>query len=112
CSTVLKAKVSLLFPQNSSAAGGVSRERKRGKPLKESSELKPVAKKPATQAKVPFEKGFSPMDWVKLTRTHPDLAGRSPRMEEMPESVRSSLGHSKSTKGSSNSDALLRWKCK
>ncbi|XP_021739914.1 cytochrome b5 domain-containing protein RLF-like [Chenopodium quinoa] len=97
------------------------------------------------------------MDWVKLTRTHPDLAGlngqsnrrlipmsevkqhqsegtmwtvvhgrvyntspymkfhpggRSPRMEEMPESVRSSLGHSKSTKGSSNSEVLLRWKCK
>ncbi|KAL5196543.1 hypothetical protein ABZP36_000055 [Zizania latifolia] len=31
-------------------------------------------KKPATRAKVPFEKGFSQMDWLKLTRTHPDLA--------------------------------------
>ncbi|CAA0808912.1 Cytochrome b5 domain-containing protein RLF [Striga hermonthica] len=25
--------------------------------------------------KVPFEKGYSQMDWLKLTRTHPDLAG-------------------------------------
>ncbi|KAG8100251.1 hypothetical protein GUJ93_ZPchr0013g37870 [Zizania palustris] len=33
------------------------------------------AKKPATRAKVPFEKGFSQMDWLKLTHTHPDLAG-------------------------------------
>ncbi|CAN6696974.1 unnamed protein product [Malus baccata var. baccata] len=31
--------------------------------------------KPATRAKVPFEKGYSQMDWLKLTRTHPDLAG-------------------------------------
>ncbi|KQJ83301.1 cytochrome b5 domain-containing protein RLF [Brachypodium distachyon] len=37
-------------------------------------EPKPT-KKPAARAKVPFEKGFSPMDWLKLTRTHPDLAG-------------------------------------
>jgi len=36
---------------------------------------KPV-KKSAVRAKVPFEKGFSPMDWLKLTRTHPDLAGK------------------------------------
>lgn len=28
-----------------------------------------------SRAKVPFEKGYSPMDWLKLTRTHPDLAG-------------------------------------
>lgn len=34
-----------------------------------------VARKPAPRAKVPFEKGYSPMDWLKLTRTHPDLAG-------------------------------------
>jgi cytochrome-b5 reductase len=26
---------------------------------------------------VPFEKGYSQMDWLRLTRTHPDLAGRS-----------------------------------
>lgn len=32
-------------------------------------------KKPAARAKVPFEKGYSQMDWLKLTRTHPDLAG-------------------------------------
>ncbi|KAH7527876.1 hypothetical protein FEM48_Zijuj05G0013000 [Ziziphus jujuba var. spinosa] len=33
------------------------------------------AVKPAPRAKVPFEKGYSQMDWLKLTRTHPDLAG-------------------------------------
>ncbi|CAK8575453.1 unnamed protein product [Lathyrus sativus] len=32
-------------------------------------------KKPTVRAKVPFEKGYSQMDWLKLTRTHPDLAG-------------------------------------
>ncbi|KAF6156105.1 hypothetical protein GIB67_024075 [Kingdonia uniflora] len=32
-------------------------------------------KKPAIRAKVPFEIGCSPMDWLKLTRKHPDLAG-------------------------------------
>lgn len=31
--------------------------------------------KPVSRAKVPFEKGYSQMDWLKLTRTHPDLAG-------------------------------------
>ncbi|OIV99678.1 hypothetical protein TanjilG_17488 [Lupinus angustifolius] len=31
--------------------------------------------KPKARAKVPFEKGYSQMDWLKLTRTHPDLAG-------------------------------------
>ncbi|KAF8115733.1 hypothetical protein N665_0025s0190 [Sinapis alba] len=34
----------------------------------------PSAKKPITRTKVPFEKGYSQMDWLKLTRTHPDLA--------------------------------------
>ena len=34
-----------------------------------------LLKKPAPRAKVPFEKGYSQMDWVKLTQTHPDLAG-------------------------------------
>ncbi|KAB1209645.1 Callose synthase 7, partial [Morella rubra] len=34
-----------------------------------------VARKPRPRAKVPFEKGYSQMDWLKLTRTHPDLAG-------------------------------------
>ncbi|URE32719.1 Cytochrome b5-like Heme/Steroid binding domain [Musa troglodytarum] len=32
-------------------------------------------KKPVVRTKVPFEKGYSQMDWLKLTRTHPDLAG-------------------------------------
>lgn len=37
---------------------------------------KPMAmKKPTVRAKVPFEKGYSQMDWFKLTRTQPDLAG-------------------------------------
>ncbi|XP_006657577.1 cytochrome b5 domain-containing protein RLF [Oryza brachyantha] len=39
-----------------------------------SSQPKP-SKKPSVRAKVPFEKGYSQMDWLKLTRTHPDLAG-------------------------------------
>ncbi|TVU02026.1 hypothetical protein EJB05_52495 [Eragrostis curvula] len=39
------------------------------------SQPKPSLKKPAARAKVPFEKGYSQMDWLKLTRTHPDLAG-------------------------------------
>uniref|UniRef100_A0A1J3DDM6 Cytochrome b5 domain-containing protein RLF n=1 Tax=Noccaea caerulescens TaxID=107243 RepID=A0A1J3DDM6_NOCCA len=44
------------------------------KQSKESSEsLK--TRKPITRTKVPFEKGYSQMDWLKLTRTHPDLAG-------------------------------------
>jgi len=39
------------------------------------SEQKSSVKKPTVRAKVPFEKGYSQMDWLKLTRTHPDLAG-------------------------------------
>ncbi|CAI8611601.1 unnamed protein product [Vicia faba] len=38
-------------------------------------EQKNSMKKPTVRAKVPFEKGYSQMDWLKLTRTHPDLAG-------------------------------------
>ncbi|KAF9665703.1 hypothetical protein SADUNF_Sadunf16G0151200 [Salix dunnii] len=38
-------------------------------------EKKVSARKPVARSKVPFEKGFSQMDWLKLTRTHPDLAG-------------------------------------
>ncbi|KAK1401148.1 Reduced lateral root formation [Heracleum sosnowskyi] len=40
-----------------------------------SQEPKTVVKKPVPRAKVPFEKGYSQMDWLKITRTHPDLAG-------------------------------------
>lgn len=36
---------------------------------------KSSARKPAARTKVPFEKGYSQMDWLKLTQTHPDLAG-------------------------------------
>ncbi|KAM0942519.1 putative cytochrome-b5 reductase [Dioscorea sansibarensis] len=38
-------------------------------------EQKLAAKKPIIRTKVPFEKGYSQMDWLKLTRTEPDLAG-------------------------------------
>ena len=43
-----------------------------------SSEMILKARKPITRTKVPFEKGYSQMDWLKLTRTHPDLAGKRP----------------------------------
>lgn len=33
------------------------------------------AKRPTCRAKVPFEIGYTHMDWLKVTRTHPDLAG-------------------------------------
>ncbi|XP_042004119.1 cytochrome b5 domain-containing protein RLF-like [Salvia splendens] len=46
-----------------------------GSSAKASVELKAPSRKPATRNKVPFEKGYSQMDWLKLTRTHPDLAG-------------------------------------
>ncbi|KAL6327846.1 hypothetical protein AAG906_026520 [Vitis piasezkii] len=36
---------------------------------------KSATRKPVARAKVPFEKGYSQMDWLKLTQTHPDLAG-------------------------------------
>ncbi|RLN16485.1 cytochrome b5 domain-containing protein RLF-like [Panicum miliaceum] len=39
------------------------------------SQGEPSSKKPVARAKVPFEKGYSQMNWLKLTRTHPDLAG-------------------------------------
>ncbi|KAK3223929.1 hypothetical protein Dsin_010954 [Dipteronia sinensis] len=39
------------------------------------SPVKNSARKPASRAKVPFEKGYSQVDWLKLTRAHPDLAG-------------------------------------
>ncbi|CAN8298891.1 unnamed protein product [Cochlearia groenlandica] len=45
------------------------------KPKESSEDLKIPARKPITRTKVPFEKGYSQMDWLKLTRTHPDLAG-------------------------------------
>ncbi|KAJ0233906.1 Cytochrome b5 domain-containing protein RLF [Hirschfeldia incana] len=46
------------------------------KPSNESSSSEILkARKPITRTKVPFEKGYSQMDWLKLTRTHPDLAG-------------------------------------
>ncbi|PSS09978.1 Cytochrome b5 domain-containing protein [Actinidia chinensis var. chinensis] len=46
-----------------------------GKSVNSSQQQKAPARKPAPRAKVPFEKGYSQMDWLKLSRTHPDLAG-------------------------------------
>ncbi|KAL2461229.1 Cytochrome b5 domain-containing protein RLF [Abeliophyllum distichum] len=46
-----------------------------GGSVKASQAQKTPSKKPVQRAKVPFEKGYSQMDWLKLTRTHPDLAG-------------------------------------
>ncbi|KAM7265919.1 hypothetical protein ACFE04_003602 [Oxalis oulophora] len=42
---------------------------------KEAPKDKQQKRKPVARAKVPFEIGHSQMDWMKLTRTHPDLAG-------------------------------------
>ncbi|XP_064982579.1 cytochrome b5 domain-containing protein RLF-like [Musa acuminata AAA Group] len=54
-------------------------KRKTQKPDGEADDLaqkqKAKVKKPVGRTKVPFEKGYSQMDWLKLTRTHPDLAG-------------------------------------
>lgn len=36
---------------------------------------KTAVKKQTSRAKVPFQIGYSHMDWLKITRTHPDLAG-------------------------------------
>ena len=33
------------------------------------------AKPPRRPGKVPLEKGYSQMDWLRLCRTHPDVAG-------------------------------------
>nr|XP_043610394.1 cytochrome b5 domain-containing protein RLF [Erigeron canadensis]XP_043610395.1 cytochrome b5 domain-containing protein RLF [Erigeron canadensis] len=46
-----------------------------GSSVSNSQGTKNVVKKPASRAKVPFQIGYSHMDWLKLTRTHPDLAG-------------------------------------
>ncbi|KAJ1688524.1 hypothetical protein LUZ63_019914 [Rhynchospora breviuscula] len=59
-------KVDLVKPVSSSSGTGESGDA--------ATEKKPLQKKIA-RAKVPFEKGYSQMDWLKLTHTHPDLAG-------------------------------------
>ncbi|KAG8391221.1 hypothetical protein BUALT_Bualt01G0165200 [Buddleja alternifolia] len=46
-----------------------------GSSNKSSPDAKTAVRKSAPRTKVPFEKGYSQMDWLKLTRTHPDLAG-------------------------------------
>ncbi|XWS32517.1 hypothetical protein CRYUN_Cryun23aG0164900 [Craigia yunnanensis] len=46
-----------------------------GSPAKSAEKQKNSTRKPAPRTKVPFEKGYSQMDWLKLTQMHPDLAG-------------------------------------
>ncbi|MBA0655913.1 hypothetical protein Goklo_008334 [Gossypium klotzschianum] len=46
-----------------------------GAPAMKSEKARSSTRKSAPRAKVPFEKGYSQMDWLKLTQTHPDLAG-------------------------------------
>ncbi|XP_051123859.1 cytochrome b5 domain-containing protein RLF [Andrographis paniculata] len=66
---------------DASSRKGVDQRAKQGSPEgtgsanKASPEPKVSTKKPVPRAKVPFEKGYSQMDWLKLTRTHTDLAG-------------------------------------
>ncbi|CAI0410049.1 unnamed protein product [Linum tenue] len=55
-----------LSPQVASGNGDTSAK---------STQRRTPARKPAVRAKVPFEIGHSQMDWLNLTRTHPDLAG-------------------------------------
>ncbi|XP_043719106.1 cytochrome b5 domain-containing protein RLF-like isoform X2 [Telopea speciosissima] len=56
---------------------------------------KSVIKKPAARAKVPFEKGYSPMDWFKLTRSHPDLAGLKGQSNKRLISIEEVIQHQK-----------------
>jgi cytochrome-b5 reductase len=46
-----------------------------GTSAKNFDEKKVSARKPVARSKVPFEKGYSQMDWLKLTQKHHDLAG-------------------------------------
>lgn len=46
-----------------------------GSSINASQKPKNAAKKPVARAKVPYQIGYSHMDWLKITRTHPDLAG-------------------------------------
>ncbi|KDP43557.1 hypothetical protein JCGZ_16844 [Jatropha curcas] len=61
--------------KNSSELSRQAASKEVGTSVKKSQETKISARKPAARAKVPFEKGYSQMDWLKLTQTHPDLAG-------------------------------------
>ncbi|KAF5445901.1 hypothetical protein F2P56_031576 [Juglans regia] len=68
----LKQSTDFLRPVASGDAGGSTKK------VREEN----VARKPAPRAKVPFEKGHSQMDWLKLTQTHPDLAGLNGQSNE------------------------------
>ncbi|GER27705.1 cytochrome b5 domain-containing protein [Striga asiatica] len=61
----------------SSGKGLVSRPQKEvaGSSSNASPQTNIPVRKGVQRNKVPFEKGYSQMDWLKLTRTHPDLAG-------------------------------------
>ncbi|XP_058072893.1 cytochrome b5 domain-containing protein RLF-like isoform X2 [Magnolia sinica] len=54
---------------------GVSLQRCLGDSVHGSMQKKDVTEKSTTRSKFLFEKGFSQMDWLKIARTHPDLAG-------------------------------------
>lgn len=67
--------ISTTPPKGRSEASMQAAKDAAGNSVKDPVERKPAVRKPAARAKVPFEKGYSQMDWLKLTRTHPDLAG-------------------------------------
>lgn len=46
-----------------------------GTSVKASPEKRTPTRRPVSRTKVPFEKGYSQLDWMRLTQTHPDLAG-------------------------------------
>ncbi|KAM0010598.1 hypothetical protein Hdeb2414_s0072g00774161 [Helianthus debilis subsp. tardiflorus] len=48
-----------------------------GSKVGSSKETTRSVKKPVARAKAPFQIGYTHMDWLKVTLTHPDLAGTS-----------------------------------
>ncbi|KAF5737946.1 cytochrome b5 domain-containing protein RLF-like [Tripterygium wilfordii] len=76
--TIGSLTFSVIDTSSPTQSSGISRKVASRDPetsIKGLQEQKTSARKATPRAKVPFEKGYSPMDWLKLTRTHPDLAG-------------------------------------
>jgi len=67
--------ISTIPPRARSESSTEAAQDAAGDCVKDPVERKAAVRKPVARAKVPFEKGYSQMDWLKLTRTHPDLAG-------------------------------------
>uniref|UniRef100_A0A7C9DZJ4 Cytochrome-b5 reductase n=1 Tax=Opuntia streptacantha TaxID=393608 RepID=A0A7C9DZJ4_OPUST len=67
--------ISTIPPKARSESSTQAAQDAAGDCVKDPVERKAAVRKPVARAKVPFEKGYSQMDWLKLTRTHPDLAG-------------------------------------